>query len=346
MTDESADRCLVDFIRGVAIILMLWGHSIQYCCGGQFDFYENTVFKFIYSFHMPFFMLISGYLFFFSEQKRELVNLIEYKTKSLLYPILMCSVLNHILTKIPSFLIGGGRSGILGGVPVFSLWFLWSILSASIAVGFAVKLFKNVFLQFLLFVVGIGIVAIFPWENMNIYMYPYFVIGYLYSRNRGKLVKYFNMSGIVSLLAFLVMLYFFQKKHYIYTSSLSGGDSLVESLKIDFFRWAIGLFGSVAMIWGCKMVHLWVVSGKFMRVIENLGKDSLAVYALSVSLLSYWLPRMADAIQSRYNINWNSCIWLYNLIITPCVTAMYAVLLLLIIKLMKKYNVYRLIFGR
>ena len=346
MTDDRADRCLVDFIRGVAIILMLWGHSIQYCCGDQFDYYENTVFKLIYSFHMPFFMLISGYLFFFSEQKRELVDLIEYKTKSLLYPILMFSVINHILTKIPSFLIWGGYSGILGGISFFSLWFLWSVLSASIAVGFAVKLFKNVFLQFLFFVVGIGTIAIFPWENMNIYMYPYFVIGYLYSRNRDKLVKYFNMSGIVSLLAFLVMLFFFQKKHYIYTSSLSGGDSIVESLKIDFFRWAIGLFGSVAMIWGCKWVHLWGGCGWFKRVIESLGKDSLAVYALSVSLLSYWLPRIVDAIQLRFNINWNSCIWLYNLIVTPCVMAMYTVLFLWIIKLMKKYKVYRLIFGR
>ena len=89
----NTKRNFINFLRGLAIFLMLWGHSIQYCCGSQIDFFENAVFKFIYSFHMPFFMLISGYLFFYSEQKRNMVELIEYKGKSLLYPILMCSLL-------------------------------------------------------------------------------------------------------------------------------------------------------------------------------------------------------------------------------------------------------------
>ena len=105
--DSDDKRNFIYVLRGIAIILMLWGHSIQYCCGGQFDYFENTMFKVIYSFHMPFFMLISGYLFRFSE-KREMLDLIEYKAKNLLYPILMGSLVNLVLTKGAVSVLGGG----------------------------------------------------------------------------------------------------------------------------------------------------------------------------------------------------------------------------------------------
>lgn len=103
----------INLLRGLAIFLMLWGHCIQYCCGGHFDFFENGLFKAIYSFHMPLFMVISGYLFFFSASKRTLAELVPYKVKSLLYPILMGSIVNLIITIGIASLVcrkmGGGK---------------------------------------------------------------------------------------------------------------------------------------------------------------------------------------------------------------------------------------------
>lgn len=145
MVQEFDKKRFVNFLRGLAIF-MLWGHSIQFCCGGQFDFFENTVFKFIYSFHMSLFMSISGYLFFFSEQKRGMMELIEYKTKGLLYPILMCSILNLLLTTGVCTL-REGYSALLGATPITSLWFLWSVLACSIALAFAVKLSRSLMAQ-------------------------------------------------------------------------------------------------------------------------------------------------------------------------------------------------------
>ena len=87
METLEQDR-MINFIRGIAIFLMLWGHVLQFGNGNQIDYFENVVYKIIYSFHMPLFMLISGYLFYYSEKKRKMDELIEYKAKSLLYPIL------------------------------------------------------------------------------------------------------------------------------------------------------------------------------------------------------------------------------------------------------------------
>ena len=340
-------REFINFLRGLAVFLMLWGHSVQYCTGGQFDFFENIVFKIIYSFHMPFFMLISGYLFFFSEQKRGMFELIEYKGKSLLYPILMCSLLNLLLTQGVFVVSGGGYPALIGAIPINSLWFIWSVLACSIALALAMKLSSNLFIQGLLVVICIPFAALFPNWDMNVWMYPYFVIGYLYARNEEWLRKYRSIIGIASSLIYIIMLFFFEKKHYIYTTSLLGGETRLESIAIDFFRWAIGLFGSVAVVWLCGFMYARIRKGKVGAVIEKLGKHSLAVYALSVSLLSFWLPRFANKCLSVLPwLNWNKYIWVYNVILTPLVAVAYSLLFLWIIKGLKKIGAYRLIFGR
>lgn len=345
----NTKRDFINFLRGLAIFLMLWGHSIQYCCGSQFDFFENSMFKLIYSFHMPFFMLISGYLFFFSEQKRDMVELIEYKGKSLLYPILMCSLLNLLLTNGISSIRGGYSSinSIVGEIPISSLWFLWSVLICSIAMAFAMKITNKPIIQVILIIVGIPFVALFPNWGINLYMYPYFVIGYLYARNEERFQRAKPAIGIASTIIFAVMMCFFEKKHYIYTSGLFGGETIVDSLYIDFFRWAIGLFGSITVIWFSEIIYSKIKHGKLTAGIESLGKDSLAVYALSVSLLSFWLPRFSNKILNVLTwVDWNRYIWLYNLVVTPIVAIAYSYVLLLIIRGLKKVGAYRLIFGR
>lgn len=58
----------LDILKGYAIILVVFGHCIQYGSGLQAMsnglYFDNKVFQMIYSFHMPLLMLISGYLFY------------------------------------------------------------------------------------------------------------------------------------------------------------------------------------------------------------------------------------------------------------------------------------------
>ncbi len=64
----------LDFAKGILITLVLLGHCIQ-CLSGDIYYsntmyYSNWLMKYIYSFHMPMFIYISGYLTFFSIKKR------------------------------------------------------------------------------------------------------------------------------------------------------------------------------------------------------------------------------------------------------------------------------------
>ena len=59
----------VDTLRGILIFLVVWGHSIQYLAYSDESFWSDGVFKLIYSFHMPLFMALSGYVSFNSIQR-------------------------------------------------------------------------------------------------------------------------------------------------------------------------------------------------------------------------------------------------------------------------------------
>lgn len=56
-----------DILKCYTIFGVMWGHCIQYFTSGSFA--ADPVFRVIYSFHMPLFMMISGY---FSWQSMDL----------------------------------------------------------------------------------------------------------------------------------------------------------------------------------------------------------------------------------------------------------------------------------
>lgn len=337
----------IDLLRGIAIALMIWGHCIQYCNGGRIDFFENAAYKCIYSFHMPLFMLISGYLFYYSEKKRNLHDLISRKINTLLYPILSCSIINVILTIGIDSILKGTPEAVLEAIRIYSLWFLWSVLLSSIVLAITVKCFDSMIMKGLCLILGIGILAVFPGNELHLFMYPYFIIGYIIANFSGRLRKCFNWIGALSCVCFALMLGHYSTKHYIYTTGICRGGGITESIKIDLFRWAIGLAGSFAIIW-----IVVVITSRFKRTeltafLEKLGQDSLAIYSLSASFLSYWLPVITDRVLLLVPFfNVQNHLFLYNFVITPFITTVYLCLFMQVIKLLKKCGAYRLIFNR
>ena len=66
----------LDFLKFFAIASVLLGHSVEQTTGN--DFWDNPTWSFIYTYHMPLFMLLCGY-FFGSSLKLSFVELIKKK---------------------------------------------------------------------------------------------------------------------------------------------------------------------------------------------------------------------------------------------------------------------------
>ncbi len=63
VTNTKSRNIYFDLLKGIAIILVAYGHVLQTF---NSDWESSSIGKTIYAFHMPLFMLISGY-FFLSE---------------------------------------------------------------------------------------------------------------------------------------------------------------------------------------------------------------------------------------------------------------------------------------
>lgn len=104
----------LDVIKGFAIILVVYGHCLQYGSTLSCDklYFDDWVFKAIYSFHMPLFMLVSGYLFYGSVSRHSTKHIVKTRFTSLLVPIIIWNTLDM---TINSFLLSDDHQGFTWG---------------------------------------------------------------------------------------------------------------------------------------------------------------------------------------------------------------------------------------
>lgn len=125
----------IDVLRGWAIILVVFGHCMEYASGHEFfsvnGIYNNLIFKVIYSFHMLLFACISGWLFGSTIEKYASFDIIRRKAESLIIPIASWITLWMLLNAGLSIIRGNidFAAWIKGWFGMFltNFWFLWAI---------------------------------------------------------------------------------------------------------------------------------------------------------------------------------------------------------------------------
>ena len=356
-TVSDKERGFIDLTKGLAIFLMLYGHCIQYCvAGSDVDFFENVVFKTIYSFHMPLFMLISGYLFFFSFSRYSMGELLIRRVQGLAHPIVFGGFLMFLLTDVVEGLMNGNFLEIFSGNwlnKLTSLWFLWSILAATVMVTVVCKKVHNSFLRTAVLVLSAAVVAVFPKGTMNLYMYPYFLIGFFFAKHKQKLLPLILKLRYLSFVLFPVLMLLYEKKHYIYITGIFSPDySAVELLAINGYRWLIGLVGSVFVLTVLGLLYEKYTCRVKKPVVSTwlkaLGKKSLQVYVLSVPLLSAFLsvgfPLLLKLLRMENVFVQNPLV--YNVVFTLSLAVVYAFGLYFAVKLLERLKLSKLLFGR
>ncbi len=91
---ETKRNIIFDAIKAFAILLVVLGHSIQYVSG--LDYWNDHVFRIIYSFHMQLFFIVSGF-FFQSSLRLNIGEFLYKKSISLLLPCFVWAVIFSIL---------------------------------------------------------------------------------------------------------------------------------------------------------------------------------------------------------------------------------------------------------
>lgn len=105
----------LDNLKGVLILLVVLGHCIQHTSN---EYEINLLFRYIYSFHMPLFIFVSGYACFSAELKWAMIL---KRFTQLIIPFLVWSGIVAIYALDYNVFI----NDILH--PERGLWFLWAL---------------------------------------------------------------------------------------------------------------------------------------------------------------------------------------------------------------------------
>ncbi len=330
----------IDFIRGVAILLVVFGHSIQYGSGTEFleteGYFENVFFKFVYSFHMPLFALLSGYLFYWS-MKKDTFEIVKRRLTSIILPMFVWVTLVSLGSS--AFKVYGGNFVLSKFLHdyisafVYLIWFLWAMFWCSLIALIVEKVLKGRLIVYGLLVIPLLFMPVTLNLHLYAFMFPYFAAGFLFNKYKGgeKCRKFWGKESptfIGIAIAFIVLFLFYGRDSYIYTTGISllGKNGLLQ-LGIDVYRWIIGFVGSIMVILLCKMVcEKW--NGKGVRFIAYLGRISLGIYILNTYTNSYVLQRITKTIEA------NALIWIVETVIS---IALYGI----VIELIKKVPIGR-----
>lgn len=284
----------VDVIKCFAIILVLLGHSIQYGPGTDSSGIADAVYRFIYSFHMPLFIMISGWLFAFSAKSRTWTDCIKTRAKRLLVPTVIWNLITAAITLLSfekSELTLFGTVKTVIWCVLNNLWFLWAVFWCSLIVIITKRFLKDSIVVYLLiFAVSFAAPDAFMLE-MYKFAFPFFIVGYIFnSRNmyvRFKKICDSRLAPAAFGVVFFVMLYFYRSDMLIYASGHSVlNKDLIQQLYIDFFRLFIGLTGSAFVILIISKITSFVLKNKNKAALA-IGKNTMGIYIVSDFIFKY-----------------------------------------------------------
>lgn len=299
----------LDAAKAIAIILVLLGHSIQYCSGLEKQKALGMgVSLFIYSFHVPLFMLVSGWLSYSTMQRHSVKAIINKRVKTFIWPILTITVV-HLLVQ---YYEHRDIKAILISVPfsaINSLWFLWALAIATILMCFFRSLFQG---RWWGYVVLVMLTLVLPdGTPLRAYMFlvPFFVTGYV----SAKYIKPIGGGKAVLCVLFglFLLLYFvlfsrFGYSDFIYSGrySILGDCDILDVLKEDAYRFSIGLIGSVMVM---SLLHLLIktslLKGRVLSLLTSLGRATLPIYVFQDLIISFASPFLWRFNSDYYILN-------------------------------------------
>ena len=322
-----------DIIKGVAIFLVVLGHSLQYFYIDSA--YSNTdfLFNFIYSFHMPLFMVVSGY-FAYSSFSKPIYEVFKKKFIQIMIPNVTWSLLTSILVYLnnPS----KSFSFSLGYWYLNALWRCYVIFG----IGNSLRLKCSwLVYPYILMVYAFG-------ELLNIShlisMLPFFGIGLLIRKYTKFLENQYVLIFTVTFpLIILTSILYPSRQYNVYSYPFAhtwGG------LLVYIVRFIVGTIGTFSMLSLIKII-IPTCPLKVKSFIAQIGMCTLGIYLIQRIVLEIIGARFAKLLYEHIYFD-RTIITdvLFDLLIAPTISVFVILLCVYIIKLLRQDKYLRILF--
>lgn len=286
-----------DSAKALLIFLVILGHMVQYMGDGDLgSFWSHPVFKGIYMFHMPLFMLMSGYFAAGSISRRGWGALPRYAMR-LMIP---CAAYGF-LRGVPRMAAHGvSVEGIYGCfvalwfvvVVMECLFFCLILMGAKNAAWRSVWCVLPLFASLLSAKMGALGYFLFPHAGQFSYLWPFFLIG-VGMKSCGMTEARIRAWHLLALPVFAVAYIYFEPTWYVYREPLSFS---WHALGVDAFRTLAAVAGCVLFLRLAKYVAPWL--GK-SRIVLGIGRATLAIYLLQCLCFDAIATRCGEWIRFR-----------------------------------------------
>lgn len=283
---KSTRNISFDVIKGVAIYLVVLGHSIQYMMGDGWQ--ESVVGKCIYMFHMPLFIFISGYFFPPSADRSCVRDFVKKKFVRILLPSITYGLMMIIVSTVLSSI---KRHALYVNFPdnmeYFGLWFLsvLFVISCLCRLFISCKYYMYIYLFAALLFVTLPD-SVFMAHQLR-YLFPYFVLGIVMKRL--SIERFPLWQSLMAFILFVLCAVFYKMDYSMYF--LSRDDS--HYWQISAFRFIAGIAGIITMFGFYRMLS----KNNFLTaMLIQLGGETLPIYFIHVGIFHCMLARTCKRI--------------------------------------------------
>lgn len=269
----------LDLLKSLAIFLVIWGHVIQHCLSS--NPVDEPVYRFIYSFHMPLFMVLCGF-FSWNSMKMDFWGMLKKKTLTILLPSIVWGGVIFLAVSAAYFAQGKTDSlsfSFFADLLWTSYWFLKAVFICYVIawIGVNSKLWSPIWI-----VLSVLIIQLYPHFNLPL-MYPCFLIGMFLKKVIDK--ESFTKLSYLFLLVYIGCICFWTKEYAgDYEQRLEACSPFtVEFIKLLAFRAYKFVMGVSATFFLISIIrkHLWDFNSEKSKVgslMTQCGYYSMGVY--------------------------------------------------------------------
>ena len=280
---EHNNNYFIDNLKVILIFLVVFGHLIE-----RYIDSNNTLmglYMFIYTFHMPLFIFISGFL------SKNINKSKKTFFKNLLVPYVVLNVIWYSLAYLYT-----GKTNIPILYPGWTLWFLLSLFFWRVSLKYLVKIKYILPISFILGLL-VGLIpngSILSFSRTIVYL-PYFLLGYY-----ADLRKIHNISNkvninvggaIIGVAIFLFISLLISENNLIDYKFLYGSYSYSE-LNINIIS---GIIYRLLLYIGSILLSLFIceITPIKKTFYSSIGKSTMYIYTFHVYIVItvyYFLP--------------------------------------------------------
>lgn len=321
--------------------MVIWGHCIGELT--KTDCSQLPVYRIIYSFHMPLFMLISGY-FASNSMNLSFKAFLAKKFRQLIYPCIIWGAIIWLFIESMHSFCYNRDSVDVWGLLVDFYWFadFWFLKSCFICyllayIGFHSRLNKKYWIPLSLLISQ----GISPFSIS--FMYPCFIIGIEFHQNKSLFLKINNHYWVIAI-SFLIMLFLYtentwNRSHGIPSNILNADfQTWIQLIISRLFRLFIGIFGGIYFFQTFFNYFRRSSNGKLAALFGDCGRYTLELYIIQTIVLE----RIITHYLQFNNVNQ----LLYNFFITPIISIIILITLMFITKCIYKHKIIgKILFG-